>query len=79
MNIRELKTIMVKDIVKNFKDITGFSIKDIFDDEGLKIEIIEETLPIIKSYLISKYDYEMDDDMLYMLDEELYSNSSNTI
>ena len=75
MNTRELKTIMIKDIVKNFKDITGFSIKDIFDDEGLKIEIIEETLPIIKSYLISKHDYEMDDDMLYMLDEELYSNS----
>ena len=44
-----------------------------FDDEGIKGDMVEKTLKPIQKYIKSKFKIEMTDDMLYQLDEELFS------
>ena len=65
--------IIIKDVFSNFKSITKVEIKDMFDDEGIKGDMVEKTLKPIQKYIKSKFKIEMTDDMLYQLDEELFS------
>ena len=64
---------VIQDVVSNLKSITKVEIKDMFDDEWIKGDMVEKTLKPIQKYIKSKFKIEMTDDMLYQLDEELFS------
>ena len=64
---------IIQDVVSNFKFITKVEIKDMFDDEGIKGDMVKKTLKPIQKYIKSKFKIEMTEDMLYQLDEELFS------
>lgn len=62
---------IVEEIVSNFKSITGFEPKDVFDKEGEFDEgVVVKTAPMVKEYVQEKYG-DWDDEVLYDLDDAL--------
>lgn len=66
---------IIKDVVSNFKQITKVEIKDMFDDEGMKSDMVLKTIGPIRKYIKRHHKVEMTDKMLYELDEALFSQS----
>ena len=66
---------IIKDVVSNFKQITKVEIKDMFDDEGMKSDMVLKTIESIRKYIKHHHKVEMTDKMLYELDEALFSQS----
>ena len=65
---------IITDVLKNFKNITSYNIKDLTVEDGMFNEnIICETLPLIREYIDKKYGIYFNDDMLYELDEMILS------
>lgn len=66
---------IAKDIIKNYKEITGRDLVDILDDNGNIIQsVIEETSDAIINYVMDKYGVDITreaEDVLYILDEEI--------
>ena len=66
---------IAKDIIKNYKKITGTEIEDLLDDNGEIIQsVIEETSDAIINYVMDKYGVDITreaEDVLYILDEEI--------
>lgn len=73
---------IISDIIDNYKDITGYDIKDIFEkepDESLfNQDIIDETSDSIIKYVKDKYgiDITKQEDILYKLDDKLLDMKS---
>lgn len=66
---------IIKDVVNNFKQITKVEIKDMFDNEGIKSNMVDKTIGPIRKYIKRNHKVEMTDDMLYELDEALFSQN----
>jgi hypothetical protein len=64
---------IIQDVVSNFKRITRVEIKDMFDDKGMKESMVLKTIVPIRKYIKRYHKVEMTDDMLYELDEALFS------
>lgn len=65
--------IIIKDIVNNFKSITKVEIKDMFDEEGMKPEMVLKTLEPIRKWVKRHYKTELTNNMLYELDDALFA------
>ena len=66
---------IIKDVISNFKQITKVEIEDMFDDEGMKPDMVLKTIGPIRKYIKRNHKVEMTDDMLYKLDEALFSQN----
>jgi len=66
--------IIIKDVVANFKSITKVEIKDMFDEEGMKPEMVLKTLDPIRKWVKRHYKTELTDNMLYELDDALFAH-----
>ena len=64
---------IIQDVVNSFKQITRVEIKDMFDDEGMKADMVLKTIGPIREYIKRYHKVEMTDDMLNELDEVLFS------
>jgi len=65
--------IIIKDVVTNFKSITKVEIKDMFDEEGMKPEMVLKTLEPIRKWVKRHYKTELTNNMLYELDDALFA------
>ena len=66
--------IIIKDVVANFKSITKVEIKDMFDEEGMKPEMVLKTLDPIRKWVKRHHKTELTDNMLYELDDALFAH-----
>ena len=66
--------IIIKDVVANFKSITKVESKDMFDEEGMKPEMVLKTLDPIRKWVKRHYKTELTDNMLYELDDALFAH-----
>lgn len=66
-------TDIAKEIAKNYEEITGTPVYQIYDPEGsFDQDIIDKDWPAIQQYLENNYpDYVDNEDLLYEIDEEL--------
>jgi hypothetical protein len=64
---------IIKDVVANFKSITKVEIKDMFDEEGIKPEMVLKTLDPIRKWVKRYHKTELTDNMLYELDDALFA------
>ena len=64
---------IAKDVIDNFKKITKVNIENMFDDEGMKPEMLLKTIGLIRTYIKRRYKIEMTDKILYELDNELFN------
>ena len=69
---------MLEDVVSNFKKITGIPVNKLFNppSEDLPMfddDVIEQTFPKIKEYVLKKYDIDISThpDFVYDLDDKL--------
>lgn len=69
---------MLEDVVSNFKKITGVPVSKLFNPPSVDLpmfddDMIEQTFPKIKEYVLKKYDIDIShyDDFLYDLDDKL--------
>lgn len=73
---------IISDIIDNYKDITGYDIKDIFekepDESVFNQDIIDKTSDSIVKYVKDKYgiDITKQEDILYKLDDKLLDMKS---
>lgn len=72
--------IIVRDVIKNFKKITGVDIKSVYntnsEDTMFNQSVIDTTFSSIDDYISDKYDLDSNerDELLYALDDELSLN-----
>ena len=64
---------IIQDIVVNFKSITKVNIEDMFDDEGMKPNMVLKTITPIRKWVKKHHKTELTDNMLYELDSALFS------
>lgn len=76
---------IISDIIDNYKDITGYDIKDIFEKDSDKPvfnqDIVNETSDSIIEYVKDKYgiDITRQEDILYKLDDKLLDMKSKLL
>jgi len=65
---------IIKDVAANFKSITKVEIKDMFDEEGIKPEMVLKTLDHIRKWVKRYHKTELTDNMLYELDDDVFAH-----